>query len=303
MRLSVGNLLPRLCLGAVFLLFAEITQAVETGYLEKAVCGLKEPFYFWLWQRAAGRADSRRIGGVEGVEEVSFRTIDGRTLRGYRLKAKRGVARDGQARGFLLVAPGNAMLADQVLAGFVPFARAGIDVYLYDYRGYGRSGGRSRLQAIVNDYRQISSQLGAGHYLEHLYYGMSFGGIVLLNALAGIDPRARLVVDSSPARLSNHGCPEAYDPVRHLPADAGSILFVVGGRDTVVPPRDSAELVEAGVARGAHVLRDPELNHPFMDGDPVAHERRMDAVRSFLLGGRESGTANQPSLSLPGIAQ
>jgi len=303
MRPLVGKVLPRLCLGAAFLLFAEFAPAVETGYLEKAVCGLKEPFYFWLWQRVAGRADSRRIDGLENVEEVSFRTIDGRTLRGYRLRAKRCVSRDGQARGFLLVAPGNAMLADQVLAGFVPFARAGIDVYFYDYRGYGRSGGRSRLQAIVNDYRQISSQLRAGPYREHLYYGMSFGGIVLLNALEGNDPRARLVVDSSPARLSNHGCPETYDPVSHLPTDAGSILFVVGGRDTVVPPRDSAELVEAGVARGARVLRDPELNHPFMDGDPAAHERRMEAVRSFLLGGRESGTANQTSMFRPGIAE
>jgi len=71
------------------------------------------------------------------------------------------------------------------------------------YRGYGRSEGRSRLRAIVSDYREIASHLAAGPYRDHLYYGMSFGGIVLLNALDGVDPEARLVVDSSPSTLGN----------------------------------------------------------------------------------------------------
>ena len=45
----------------------------------------------------------------------------------------------GVARGYLLVVQGNAMLADQIITHFDPFARSGYDVYIFDYRGYGRS--------------------------------------------------------------------------------------------------------------------------------------------------------------------
>jgi fermentation-respiration switch protein FrsA (DUF1100 family) len=249
---------------------------------EQSVCGFKEPFLFWLWSRMAGRPDTRRLGGLAQVKDLALTTVDGRTLRGYRLGAQsvRGEART--PIGALLVIQGNAILADQLLGEFRPYAEAGYDVYLYDFRGYGRSEGRRRLKAIVSDYRVILARL-ANDYPRRLVYAMSLGGVIFLDAH---DPRhvpQRAVIDSSPARLSGYGCPAEYDPVRHLPTDCRHFMFIAGERDNVVPPAMSAELRERAVGCGARVMVDPDFGHPFMDPDLTIHRRRMQLIADFLL--------------------
>jgi hypothetical protein len=86
------------------------TGAVSSMKLEQSVCGLKEPFMFWLWSTAAGRPNAGRLTGLHGVEDVSLSTKDRRMLRGYRLEAppNRGAS---APEGYLLVLQGNAMLA------------------------------------------------------------------------------------------------------------------------------------------------------------------------------------------------
>lgn len=252
--------------------------------LEKTVCGIKEPIVFWLWSSMAGSPKPERVSGFSNAEPVSITTMDGRTLRGYQLKAtSSGRAPATDANGYLLVAQGNAMLADRILGSFMEFTKAGIDVYIFDYRGYGGSQGKRRLKAIVNDYREIIAHLDSQHYSTHLFYGMSFGGIVLLNALNGVVEDRMMAIDSTPSRLSNYGCPQAYDPIENLPQDAANLLFVVGLIDPVVKPERSEELVELAKVRGATVLVDPEMAHPFMDRNRAVHTRRIKAVKSFLL--------------------
>jgi hypothetical protein len=251
--------------------------------LEKSVCGIQEPFVFWLWSSMAGRPDSVHIGDLSNVEEISVQTVDGRTLRGYKLKAQVSGRDSANAKEYLLVAQGNAMLADQILSSFTGFSSAGVDVYIFDYRGYGRSEGKRRLKAMVNDYGEIIDLLNSRPYSSSLFYGMSFGGIVLLNALQERQQGDSIVIDSTPSRLSDYGCPEAYDPVNNLPEDGSNFLFIVGGQDRVVTPGMSRELVETAQQRGALVLRDPEMAHPFMDRNLSISDRRMEAVSSFLL--------------------
>ncbi|MGH8523433.1 MAG: hypothetical protein ACREXY_04235 [Gammaproteobacteria bacterium] len=66
--------------------------------------------------------------------------------------------------GYLLVARGNAMLADHLIGEFQLIRDLGLDVYLYDYRGYGLSNGKNRLKALVSDYQEIVSALNAQDY-------------------------------------------------------------------------------------------------------------------------------------------
>ena len=252
--------------------------------LEQSVCGLKEPFMFWLWSRAAGTPGAGRLAGLHNVEAVTFETKDSRTLRGYRLKPTGADGRAAAPRGYLLVMQGNAILADQIIAEFVPYAAAGFDVYIYDFRGYGRSGGRRRLKAMVSDYAEILASLAAAGYAQGLVYAMSFGGIVFLDGFEIHGRLDRIVVDSSPSRLSDYGCPRQYDPVDHLPADCSRFLFLVGRNDGVVTPGMSQELVETAQRRGAAVLEDETFGHPFMEQAPSAHERRMRAIAGYLLG-------------------
>jgi alpha-beta hydrolase superfamily lysophospholipase len=249
--------------------------------LEQSICGLKEPFVFWLWSAAAGEASAARLAQVANVEDVAFTSRDGRILRGYKLKAIHAMAGRDQPRGYLLVVQGNAMLADQIITRFDPFARLGYDVFIFDYRGYGRSDGKRRLKAILDDYRQIIQQLGTQPYQRQAFYGMSFGGVVLLDALRQQTGEMTVVIDSTPSRLSDYGCPATHDPVNNLPRDAGNLLVIAGAKDRVVKPGASRELLERAEDRGATVHRDPAWGHPFMD----SHTRsRLETVRRFLTG-------------------
>ena len=251
--------------------------------LEEAVCGLKEPFVFWLWNRAAGVPDDSRLIHERAIESVSLKTRDNRLLRGYRFRAVAANGMPLKAKGYLLVTQGNAMLADQIIGSFRNSSRLGYDVYVFDYRGYGRSEGKRRLRAMVSDYGEIIMHLNSLPYRQRRYYGMSFGGIVLLSALKDSDHGKRVVIDSTPSRLSNYGCPDGYDPVNNLPQDSSDFLFIAGDRDPVVKTESSRELLEQAQRAGASILRDPQFSHPFMDSNPQHHKRRRQAVESFLL--------------------
>lgn len=264
---------------------ASAEQGDHTMNLEQSVCGLKEPLLFWLWSSQAGSPDKKRLKGFSNVVDVSFKSADGRVLRGYRLTAVPGSDKSQTSRpkGYLLVIQGNAMLADQILAEFRSYAEAGYDVYIYDYRGYGRSEGKRRIKAIVNDYKNIIISLNKESYEQKLVYAMSIGGIVLLDALTDEINLDRVVIDSSPSQLSTYGCPESYDPIKHLPADCSSFMFIAGEQDRVVNLGMSKEMLEKARQRGAQVHIDPEYSHPFMDLSWAVHQRRMSTVKKFLL--------------------
>jgi hypothetical protein len=175
------------------------------------------------------------------------------------------------------------MLADQILREFSSYADAGYDVYIYDYRGYGRSDGKRRLKAIVHDYRSIISALNAGSYEEKLVYAMSIGGIIFLDGLTAENQPHRVVIDSTPSRLSDYGCPTNYDPINHLPTDCANFLFIAGQQDRVVNPSMSRDMLEIARQRGAEIIKDSEFSHPFMDLSWSVHQRRMRLIKKHLL--------------------
>ena len=243
---------------------------------EASVCGtLREPLAFWAFRHGAGSVQAGRVAGIADIERIAFTTRDGRQLGGYRLHVP-------AASGYLLVAQGNATLVDQIARELQTFRRLDVDIYLYDYRGYGLSEGKSRLRAIVEDYREIIASLNAQPYRRRLLYGMSMGGVILLNAVGATGDYTALVVDSSPSRISRYGCPKIYDPIRQLPPDSSRILVIGGERDRVVPIAQVEELMRIAQSRGAQVLRHPDLAHPFMDASTDLHQSRFQAVADFL---------------------
>lgn len=274
--------------GATMGLVLAMSPLAETALPEApevTVCGpLRERLAFWSWSRAAGRADPARVQWLDGVETMTHRTRDGRTLRGYRLASRHP---DGVVRRTVLVVGGNAMLADQILPAFTPLAEAGLEIVVFDYRGYGASDGRPRLLAIIGDHLELAQRLAADSPAPLAFYGISMGGIVLVNVLPHLqaaEQPERFVIDGSPARISPHGCPERFDPVENLPADTSGLLFVGGAADSVVPLQTSEELIEAIHERGGRVEVRPDFAHPFMDRDPGVHRERVALIRDFLGG-------------------
>lgn len=251
--------------------------------LEQSVCGLKEPFLFWLWSSMAGSPNADRLAGYRNVEDISFETVDNRILRGYKLKANGSEGQVASPKGYLLVMQGNAILADQIVDEFTHFSSVGLDVYIYDFRGYGRSEGKRRLKAIISDYVEILAELNSSGYEQRFIYAMSFGGIAFLDGFEFHGKLDRIIVDSTPSRLSDYGCPSEYDPVNHLPEDCSHFTFITGQKDRVVPPSMSQEMVEVAQQRNAVILRDEEFGHPFMDYDRSVHRHRMKVIENYLL--------------------
>lgn len=252
--------------------------------LEERVCGVKEPFIFWLWSSAAGRPNSKRLVGLNNVIDIAYKSKDGRTLRGYKLTARETKpAQVNKAKGFLLVLQGNAILADQILADFTRYAQAGYDVYIYDYRGYGRSEGKRRLKAMISDVKEIINFLSAKSYQKRLIYAMSFGGILLLDALDEHIKLDKVIIDSTPSRLSGYGCPKDYDPITHLPKECSNFMFITGQRDRVVTTRMAKDMVKKAQQCHAKIINDTEFAHPFMDANFSVHQRRMKTIEQFLL--------------------
>jgi alpha-beta hydrolase superfamily lysophospholipase len=246
--------------------------------LEETVCGwFKERAAFAAWSMAAGRPNPDAWRSVPGSLPVTHKTRDSRVLRGYKI-SRTGAA----ANGFVLVAQGNAMLADQLLHDLGALADRGKDVYIYDYRGYGASEGKRRLKAIVSDYRDIFDTLSSNPKDQKLLYGISFGGIVLLNVIGRGAQFHRAVIDSSPSRISHMGCPEPYDPVLNLPSDSSGLMIISGEKDTVVPPEDMRELISTARLRGAQTVVSAEFAHPFMDAERTVHEQRQKMIADFL---------------------
>ena len=251
--------------------------------LEETVCGwFKERAAFYGWSRAAGRANPNAWKAIAGAQPVSHKTQDGRILRGYKIS---GEFRDTSraAPGFMLFAQGNAMLADQLLDILKSFATSDIDVFAYDYRGYGSSEGKPRLKAIVSDYQEIFYALQRVYSGRKHLYGVSFGGIVLLNVIGRGADFDRAVIDSTPSRVSVFGCPKEYDPVLNLPDDGAKLLFIAGNKDTIVTVADQNELLSTAKSRGGRVVIGNEFAHPFVDSHEAVRLKRVNIIKDFLL--------------------
>lgn len=271
-------MLPFLCL----FLAACASLEPKSANLETSVCGaVQEPFIFWIWSRSAGKVNPSLAQQVPNSEPLSYRTVDGRVLHGYKLRSS---AQDGRVRGSVLLAQGNAMLAEHLLGEMAELSQAGLDVYIFDYRGYGQSEGKRRLKAIVSDYREMYENVLPKDRGKRLLYGISFGGIVLSNVIGSGIQFDAAVIDSSPSRLSNHGCEDKYDPVANIPQNASKITVIAGLRDTVIKPDDSHELRAAVEKQGGKSVFSPDFAHPFMDSSAQTRLARMALVKRHLLG-------------------
>ena len=77
-------------------------------------------------------------------ENVFFKTSDGLALHGWFLKAR-------DARGTVLVLHGNAENISTHASGVLWLVPEGFNVFIFDYRGYGRSEGRPTVAGVHKD--------------------------------------------------------------------------------------------------------------------------------------------------------
>ncbi|ETS83615.1 hypothetical protein PFICI_05491 [Pestalotiopsis fici W106-1] len=151
-------------------------------------------------------------------EKVSFRTLDGLTLRGHLYLAK-----GGQLGPAVILLPGFSFIKEILVPKVAEhFQTAGITALSFDPRSLGESDGSPRRD--IDPSRHVADLHDALTYLQTLsevgadrigFWGFSFNGVVALNA-AALDKRARCVIAVSP--LTDLSYPE--DGLREMLAAA-----------------------------------------------------------------------------------
>jgi fermentation-respiration switch protein FrsA (DUF1100 family) len=129
--------------------------------------------------------------GIE-YEDVFFKTKDNKTINGWLVKVSDDAAT-------ILFSHGNAGNISNRIGKIAIFKNMGLNVFVFDYRGYGNSEGMPSEKGIYLD------ALGAYDYLKErsdirgdkiIAYGASLGGAVAVE-LATKRSVAALIVDSS----------------------------------------------------------------------------------------------------------
>lgn len=185
--------------------------------------------------------------------DVAFPTDDGEQLFGWWIPA-----RTQPARAHVLHCHGNAgSIADRVYEAEL-LAPLGLDLFLFDYRGYGLSSGRPSEQGTYRDARAARQALLEQEGVDPrrlVFIGESLGAAVALE-LALQHPPAGLVLRSPWTSIRDMGrlhypfvppalVPNAYPSRERIGGLRCPLLIVHGARDDIVPAAHGQALFEA----------------------------------------------------------
>jgi fermentation-respiration switch protein FrsA (DUF1100 family) len=188
------------------------------------------------------------------------------------------VPADGPA---LLIFHGNG----EAISGWVDAIKllhdAGIAAMVFDYSGFGNSGGEPTLQHFREDgfaaWHTFRTRIPAG--TRACAYGLSLGSGVLLDLADELDPPPDCVAVSGAflsirdaavqlgavPRWASLLLPDALDNLENVARVRAPVLIEHGTADEMFPPSWAQKL--AAARPGAQVAIVPGMRHP----DPVAH--------------------------------
>jgi fermentation-respiration switch protein FrsA (DUF1100 family) len=223
-------------------------------------------------------------------ESVSLQTADGKRLAAWWIPSQ-------SPRGTLLFCHGNAGNIADRLDSIRIFNGLGLNLFIFDYRGYGKSNGSPSEQGIYRDVEAAWDYLERNRGIDPqkiVVFGRSLGGsvaawisqtrrpgaLILEAAFTSLQEVAR---DRVPGFFVNLFVSDQYPTIRYLTLVQCPVLIIHSRDDEVIPfghgkalfatATGSKELV---VIRGSH-------NTGFLDSRPL-YEQAMDSFLSKVLG-------------------
>ncbi len=218
-----------------------------------------------------------------GVERVAYRTSDGVGLVGYYLAA------GPMSVGTVLYFHGNGGAAAHGVFYARELARLGWDVFLAEYRGYGKSDGSPDPEGILLDGDAAIAVLQArGVDLAHVVvHGQSLGGAVASHVLAQHGFAAG-ILESTFSTLHDVAAEQVGVPLTYIVPGAWAldsetaiertrapILQIHGDSDRLIP-------LALGEALHAHIHSAKELVVVPGGEHNLEHSARMAAIEPFL---------------------
>ncbi|MGD8370899.1 MAG: alpha/beta hydrolase [Syntrophobacterales bacterium] len=187
-----------------------------------------------------------------GFEDIWFDSSDGVRLHGWLVSAS-------PPGHLLLFCHGNAGNISHRLDNVRLLQQRGISVFIFDYRGYGRSDGRISEKGFYLDSEaayQVARKWAEGNKAKLIVFGRSLGGIAAthLGATQGCDG---LILESTFTNMgamagAHYPLPFAERLFKHRLNAVGEIaqvrapiLFIHGNDDKIVPIRLGRQLYEA----------------------------------------------------------
>jgi len=145
-------------------------------------------------------------------ESITFETADGVRLSGWFVPSER-------ARGVILFCHGNAGNISHRMESLQIFHRLGLDIFIFDYRGYGQSGGKPSEHGTYQDaaaaWRYLTEERQVNPS-EVIVFGRSLGGAVASWLSQSYTPGA-LILESTFTSLPDSAAKlYPYLPVRLL---------------------------------------------------------------------------------------
>lgn len=220
--------------------------------------------------------DWARISRVP-LEDVWFTSEDGTRLFGWYVASRR-------SRAVMLWCHGNAGNMIHRLENLAALYESGLSVFLFDYRGYGRSEGMPTEKGLYQDARAAYQYLIDFRHIEParlVVFGRSLGAAVAGN-LASERPVAGLILEAAfpsiavMAKQQFGGLPTHWllgsrfpliDRLRsiHVP-----ILMIHGDQDTIVPfPLGEQVFLAAPEPKSLYVVKGADHNNlPVVGGTP-----------------------------------
>lgn len=194
-----------------------------------------------------------------------------------------------QPQGVVFFLHGNAGNLDSWFTNADFYRRANVDLFMLDYRGYGKSSGRIDSQdQLLADVRAAWAQL-APQYAgkRRVIYGRSLGSGLAAMLAAEVQPELTVLVSPyfSMAELAREHYPWVPGALLRYPLATGEalarikgpVLLAHGGRDTLIPPAHSQRLHR--LAPHASLLHLPEGGHNDLHLLPAYVEGLSAALR------------------------
>ena len=208
-------------------------------------------------------------------DDVYFNSKDKTALHAWHIYPKE------ESKGLIFVAHGNAQNLSSHFTSWVWLIEEGYELFIFDYRGYGKSKGEIDLKGSIEDTFSALSHVENLYDKEYFACGQSLGGALLLNALDGRDNTKikAVVIDSTFAGFSDIvndkldsfwlTWPFQWIPYLSLSGDYDAkdrvntlnkpVLFLHGSLDTTVPPNNSWQLFElSSMPRELWIVKDKD---------------------------------------------